>query len=475
MRPALLMQNVARLAPKRGARGVTWIPPVDPHAGVKVGDKERYVLCGPSCGRGLRVIIRSCVLCAAQIINMRREVNTVAVNTVAAIAIDCETPHSAAEVTELKGVTQPPRLLPPMALFDVPGWSVPHDPVAATPRKRKRTSKHGSNKKIQSATVNVEKVMEQLSARLGPAAESPLRDLTEGKNGGPSTEDDRPPRTKRRRAQGNKSQQSPIPATQQVEPHKPSKKRKKERPKQSPPAGDKVPGSRSTASQLPTETRSALTSLQHDMKHSLDGARFRCVTPAPNFYAADSYPCTLKPHRWINEKLYKSDSANAHAMMREDPAVFDDVRSPHLFLPVLTHANPQYHKGFRRQVESWPSNPVSHYISTLSSYPPRTVIADLGCGDAALARVLIPKGHTVMSFDLVADHAFVIEADIFDRLPLPGSEVGSDGDGESDQGDAQIVNVVVCALSLMGTNWPKCIRESWRILRPKYVSGFIPE
>ena len=180
-----------------------------------------------------------------------------------------------------------------MALFDVPGWSVPNDPVAVIPRKRKRASKHDSNKRIQSAAVNVEKVMEQLSARLGPAAENPRGDLTESKNGGLSTEDDRPPRTKRRRAQGNKPQQSPIPAVQQAEPHKTSKKRKKERPKKGPPAGDKVTGSRSTASQLPTESRSTLTSLQHDMKQSLDGARFRCVTHS-NFYAAGSYPFTLK-------------------------------------------------------------------------------------------------------------------------------------------------------------------------------------
>ncbi|KAH9973062.1 methyltransferase-domain-containing protein [Lactifluus volemus] len=163
------------------------------------------------------------------------------------------------------------------------------------------------------------------------------------------------------------------------------------------------------------------------MKQSLDGARFR----------------------WINEKLYKSDSTHAHAMMREDPAVFND-----------------YHKGFRRQVSSWPSNPVSHYISVLSSYPEHTVIADLGCGDAALARALIPRGFNVMSFDLVSDRAFVIEADIFERLPLPGSDEDCDDGEESGQGHAQIVNVVVCALSLMGTNWPNCIREAWRILRP---------
>ena len=30
--------------------------------------------------------------------------------------------------------------------------------------------------------------------------------------------------------------------------------------------------------------------------------------------------------RWINETLYKSDSAAAHELMSNDPAVFADVR-----------------------------------------------------------------------------------------------------------------------------------------------------
>ena len=123
----------------------------------------------------------------------------------------------------------------------------------------------------------------------------------------------------------------------------------------------------------------------------------------------------------------------------------------------------QYHVGFRRQVQSWPSNPVSHYISELSSYPTKTVIADLGCGDAALARALLTKNFTVLSFDLVSDGAYVVEADICSRVPLPGSEPQS---AKASQGEAQVVDVVVCALSLMSTNWPKCISEAWRILRP---------
>ncbi|OAX42920.1 hypothetical protein K503DRAFT_682308 [Rhizopogon vinicolor AM-OR11-026] len=169
---------------------------------------------------------------------------------------------------------------------------------------------------------------------------------------------------------------------------------------------------------------SGLTSLQKGMKESLDGARFR----------------------WINELLYKSDSSEAVRMMKEDPAVFND-----------------YHSGFRHQVQSWPSNPVSHYISQLSSYPQNTVIADLGCGDAALARGLSSKKLKVLSFDLVSDGAYIVAADICSSVPLPGSEPSS---SQKSEGEAQVVDVVVCALSLMGTNWPQCIREAWRILKP---------
>ena len=105
---------------------------------------------------------------------------------------------------------------------------------------------------------------------------------------------------------------------------------------------------------------------------------------------------------------------------------------------------------------------MSHYISALSRYPSKTVVADLGCGDAALARALVPKGMSVLSFDLVSDGVYVVEADICGKLPLPGSE---GQEGEKCEGEGHVVDVVVCALSLMGTNWPTCIREAWRILK----------
>lgn len=122
-------------------------------------------------------------------------------------------------------------------------------------------------------------------------------------------------------------------------------------------------------------------------------------------------------------------------------------------------------------MQGWPTNPVQHYISILSEYPPKTVIADLGCGDAALARALVPKGIAVVSFDLVSDGVFVVEADTCSKIPLPGSE----GDEEEKSiGEGHVVDVVVCALSLMGTNWPNCLREAWRILKPEYVSLLLP-
>ncbi|EIN10597.1 hypothetical protein PUNSTDRAFT_51211 [Punctularia strigosozonata HHB-11173 SS5] len=182
---------------------------------------------------------------------------------------------------------------------------------------------------------------------------------------------------------------------------------------------------KSKAPPPPAANQAPLTSLQKKMKGSLDGARFR----------------------WINEELYKSHSTTAHEMLRNDPDVFRE-----------------YHEGFRHQVKSWPVNPVDHYISQLSKYPVRTVVADLGCGDAALAQALIPKGMVVLSFDLVSDGAYVVEADVCEKVPLPGSEVLDEN--SPGMGKGQLVDVVVCALSLMGTNWPSCVKEAWRILKP---------
>ncbi|KAF9055073.1 hypothetical protein BDZ89DRAFT_1003711 [Hymenopellis radicata] len=296
-----------------------------------------------------------------------------------------------------------------MPLFEVPGWSVKADPVGESPnqasRKRKRHSE--DSERTTGSEVNIDRLMNKLKRK--PDKEP--KACTSEKHA-----------SKKQKAHEDKKNSISLP-----KPLKSAEKRSTDAqrpPKKKTKTKHLAESKSSDESPLPSSQEPAgLTEMQKQMRDSLNGARFRM----------------------INEKLYKTSSSEAHAMMQEDQTVFEE-----------------YHNGFRYQVQSWPTNPVEKYISTLSSYPPKSVIADLGCGDAALGRALLPKGLVVLSFDLISTNPFVIEADICNKLPLPGSEPD---ENSMDEVEAQIVDVVVCALSLMGTNWPTCIREAWRVLR----------
>ena len=181
-----------------------------------------------------------------------------------------------------------------------------------------------------------------------------------------------------------------------------------------------------------------LTPLQAAMREKLISARFR----------------------HLNETLYTRPSKESFKLFEESPEMFTE-----------------YHEGFRRQVGVWPENPVLGYIGDIQArgkqrfhpkhgpvdhrlYPlPRTqktcTIADLGCGDAALAAALQKvKGKLhldVKSFDLhTGDSGLVTKADIA-NLPLRDASV----------------DVVVFCLALMGTNWVDFIEEAYRVLRWK--------
>ena len=112
-------------------------------------------------------------------------------------------------------------------------------------------------------------------------------------------------------------------------------------------------------------------------------------------------------------------------------------------------------------MESWPSNPVHHFISSISKIKPHAphkplVIADLGCGEAELARSLLALNPTpplhakfeVHSFDLASPNELVVACDIRD-LPM----------------EKEVVDVAVFCLSLMGTNFLDFLKEAWRVLR----------
>lgn len=175
-----------------------------------------------------------------------------------------------------------------------------------------------------------------------------------------------------------------------------------------------------------------LTPLQAKMRNKLTSARFR----------------------HLNETLYTTTSSSAMDLFTASPDLFAE-----------------YHAGFSQQVkDSWPQNPVDQYIKTIKTrgtvvtpsadkttpLPRRKTgsctIADLGCGDAPLARgcqsaikSLRLKFH---NFDLHTPNSHVTKADI-SNLPLR--------DGEAD--------IAVFCLSLMGTNWVSFVEEAWRILR----------
>ena len=134
--------------------------------------------------------------------------------------------------------------------------------------------------------------------------------------------------------------------------------------------------------------------------------------------------------RWINEKLYTISSQDALQLFKSNPDMFSN-----------------YHDGFDTQVQHWPQNPVDIFINRLRSKGKKTVVADMGCGTAKIAKVL-SKRMTVHSFDLAAANDFVTIADIA-HVPL----------------DDKSADVVVFSLSLMGVNYMDFLIESHRILK----------
>jgi ribosomal RNA-processing protein 8 len=160
------------------------------------------------------------------------------------------------------------------------------------------------------------------------------------------------------------------------------------------------------AEPLPT-----LTPLQQKMRAKLTGSQFR----------------------HINEKLYTTNSSEALHLFTEQPALFDF-----------------YHQGFRHQVQSWPTNPIDKFIALIPKK--RSVIADLGCGDAAIARHFRASKVKVRSFDLAKVNEFVEVCDMA-HVPLK--------DGS--------VDIAVFCLSLMGTNFLAFIREACRFTKLGYI------
>eukprot|EP00177_Eucheuma_denticulatum_P000281 GFKZ01000474.1.p1 GENE.GFKZ01000474.1~~GFKZ01000474.1.p1 ORF type:complete len:354 (+),score=39.51 GFKZ01000474.1:151-1062(+) len=134
--------------------------------------------------------------------------------------------------------------------------------------------------------------------------------------------------------------------------------------------------------------------------------------------------------RMLNESMYKTTGAQSLHLMKQQPHLFQ-----------------LYHSGYAEQVKRWPENPLDVIIQYLNTQSGSKRIADLGCGEARLAREV--AHHRVNSFDLLAANENVTQCDIA-NVPLPDSSV----------------DVAVFCLSLMGTNYGDFIVEARRILAP---------
>lgn len=173
-----------------------------------------------------------------------------------------------------------------MALFEVPGWSVPSVAPSKSSQKRKRPTNDGE--KIQSAEINMEKLMSKFRGGKGADADSPR---AHKRRKGPATdaEERGEGSTRPQRAKGiaewgfgrkEKTSTSMISGPKKL-------KGKKEQAK-SIDRVSSVPNSTRTKSPPPalvnftfkakvppSPATPGLTTLQNEMKHSLDGARFR--------------------------------------------------------------------------------------------------------------------------------------------------------------------------------------------------------
>lgn len=162
--------------------------------------------------------------------------------------------------------------------------------------------------------------------------------------------------------------------------------------------------------------------------------------------------------RWLNEILYTNKSNKALQLFQNEPEFFEI-----------------YHQGFRKQVTEWPVNPVDYYINVLKDmYKDESItnditVADMGCGDAKIARVIDEEGYSdklkIFSYDLVNKdgkqkwvNKYITPCDI-SNTPMKDSTA----------------DIVIFSLSLMGTNFLDFIKEAYRILKTKSGKLLISE
>ncbi|OJD22707.1 hypothetical protein ACJ73_05947 [Blastomyces percursus] len=364
-------------------------------------------------------------------------------------------------------------------MFAVPGWSVsnaelklqteykaktehpPHQPQDSTElnaESKKRKRKQGKDlngKKVTRRNVDEmwRMVIEGEAPSSGKKSGAQIKGMKKRRKLEKAAEDGAVQGLKDTGAEWTKSKDvsTSAPATPRDStcPSKKSKKQRRKGDNNADQTNGSVTNTSAAVDSLPPAPppSTSFTPLQQSMRQKLLSARFR----------------------HLNQTLYTTPSSQAMELFTSNPELFSE-----------------YHAGFTRQVqESWPSNPVDGYINAVKTRgavrPPNQrgaqnrkpdknerraaalgplprrpnglcTIADMGCGDAKLSRVLMPSAKALklklLGFDLHVADPLITKADI-SALPV------ADG----------TVDVAIFCLSLMGTNWVSFIEEAWRVLR----------
>ncbi|KAI4155804.1 MAG: hypothetical protein LQ340_000756 [Diploschistes diacapsis] len=373
-------------------------------------------------------------------------------------------------------------------MFAVPGWSVSADklkrqeasPQEGQNKKRKRNNRSAEERSVDSANVAElwEQHVEGRGKKRKPRGAPPK---TGTKTKALRRDDGAEDAYQRQKLNGGVDDHA-TPDQPRQDPQRGSEVQNRKNRKQKGDTGNKhesmqlSQGDESAMSliaDLPEiSPDSKLTPLQAKMRQKLISSRFR----------------------YLNETLYTTSSVSSHELFKQNPSFFSE-----------------YHEGFRRQVSSWPENPLDGFArwllergerrggredgrgamntdkrhknkrgqndQRLSSDPrlsgpdpkssntldplPRTgfrpstcTIVDLGCGEAKLAQRLQVSAAklklVITSYDLAAPNSFVTVADIR-SLPLADASV----------------DVAIFCLALMGTNWIEFIEEAYRVLKWK--------
>ncbi|CAL5990329.1 Ribosomal_RNA-processing protein [Hexamita inflata] len=140
--------------------------------------------------------------------------------------------------------------------------------------------------------------------------------------------------------------------------------------------------------------------------------------------------------RMINEELYTNPSQQSASRFKKEPELFE-----------------VYHQGYSEQVQQWPVKPfdlISKRLKQLIAKKASPAIADVGCGQAMLAKTF--GAHlNIQSFDIgraPGDETIVTLANMT-QIPV----------------QAQAFDVIIYSLSIMGSDQKSIFTEATRILK----------